>query len=88
MDLRDNTAAVGKRFCRLVLGLKPSHLFYAAHGFMRRTWLRHCPPRLQVSGSIRGGFLGKFQLTRSFCPHTAAMGSMRPLTEMSTKEFP
>ena len=32
--------------------------------------------------------LGIFQVACSFCPHSVALGSTQPLTEMSTKEFP
>ena len=32
--------------------------------------------------------LGRFQVTYTFCPHSASLRSTQPLTEMSTKEFP
>jgi len=41
-----------------------------------------------VPGSISGRVFGNFQLSYSFCPHSVALGSILPLTEMSTKEFP
>jgi len=37
--------------------------------------------------AIPGRVVGNFQVTRSFCPHSVALGCCHPVTEMSTKEL-
>jgi hypothetical protein len=39
-------------------------------------------------GSITSRVLENFQLSYSFCPHSVALGSTQPLTDISTKGFP
>jgi hypothetical protein len=51
-------------------------------------WFRHGATRREVPVSIPSGILADFQLTESFCPHSAALGSTKPQTEMSNKELP
>ena len=50
--------------------------------------MKHCATRRKVLGPIPGGALGHFQVTLSFLPHSAALGSTQPLTEGRTKVFP
>jgi hypothetical protein len=42
----------------------------------------------KIQCSILRKVLWNFQVTYSFRPHSAAVGSIQPLTEMCTKEFP
>jgi hypothetical protein len=42
--------------------------------------LRH---KREVPFSILGKILGNYQVTYSFCPHSVALGSTQPLTEVS-----
>ena len=44
-------------------------------------------PRREVPGSISGRVLENIQMSYSFRPHSVALGSTQPLTEISTKEF-
>jgi hypothetical protein len=44
--------------------------------------------RREVPCSIPGRVLGSFQKPHSFCPHSVALVSVQPLTEMNTEEFP
>jgi hypothetical protein len=39
-------------------------------------------------GSIPGRVLGNFQMTYSFWPHSVALRSTQPVTEMNTNVFP
>jgi hypothetical protein len=50
--------------------------------------LRHYATRREVPRSIPCTVLENFQVTYSFRPHSAAVGSTQPPTKMSTKEFP
>ena len=53
-----------------------------------RSWLRHCAPRREVTGSIPRGVFGNFQATQSFCPHSVPLGLTEHRTEMTTKVLP
>ena len=44
--------------------------------------------RWEVPGAIPCRVFGNFQVTYSFCPHTAALGSTQLLTDVNTKDLP
>ena len=49
-----------------------------------RSWLRHFATRQKVPGSISVTFLGNFQVTYSFSPHSLALSSTQPLKAKRT----
>jgi hypothetical protein len=53
-----------------------------------RLIISYCATIREVLDSILGTVLGKFQVTYCFCPHSVALGSTQPVTEMGAKEFP
>jgi hypothetical protein len=60
-------------------------LIYA--GPLGRSWLRHYATSWKVAGSNPNGVIGFFSWPNP-SSHTMALGSTRPLTEMSTRNLP
>jgi hypothetical protein len=55
-------------------------------GFAVAQWLRHCTTNRKVAGSIPDGVIGIFHCHNP-ADRTMALGSIQPLTEMSTRNI-